>query len=61
MTVKLEGQCIPYIPKDSDEVVCHSHGIVTTWGALSPIQQLALEEGIDTTDDLPCMLAPENR
>lgn len=60
MTVKLEGQKKPYHPKDADEVVCHTHNFKTTWGALNPIQKLALEEGLDTTDDLPCLLSPRN-
>jgi hypothetical protein len=44
-----------YSPKDSDEIRCEAHNFVTTWGALSPIQQLAVQEGIDTTNDLPCI------
>lgn len=58
MSVKLEGQKKPYHPKDSDEVKCHTHNFVTTWGALDCIQQLAVEEGIDTLEDLPCLLLP---
>lgn len=58
--LRLEGRSRPYYPKDADEVRCESHGVVTTYGALSPIQRLALEEGLDTVDDLPCLLAPEN-
>lgn len=61
MSVKLEGVDDPYEPKDSDEVRCEIHGVVTTWGALTPIQQLAVKEGIDTIESLPCMLLPENR
>lgn len=60
MPVKLEGSRKPYIPKDTDEVRCEVHGVVTTWGALSPIQQLAVEEGLDTVPELTCLLAPEN-
>lgn len=44
--------------RDDMEVRCYAHGIVTTWGALDPIQQLAVEEGIDASDDLPCLLEP---
>jgi hypothetical protein len=55
--VKLEGTCEPYTPKDTDEVKCEIHGVVTTWGALNPIQQLAVEEGLDTLDNLPCILS----
>lgn len=46
------------IVEDWMEVRCDTHGIVTTWGALDPIQQLAVEEGLDSTDDFPCLLAP---
>lgn len=42
--------------KDDDEVVCKAHGVKTTWGALDPIQRLAVEEGIDTVPELPCLL-----
>lgn len=61
MSMKLDGHPGTYTPKDSDEVRCDSHGIVTTWGALDPIQQLAVEDGIDTVDELPCLLAPNFR
>lgn len=57
--MKLEGRRGNYRPKDTDEVVCNSHGIVTTWGALDSIQRLALEEGLDTVDELPCLLTPK--
>ena len=60
MAVKLEGQKRLYHPKNTDEVKCLVHGLVTTWGALNAIQQLALEEGLDTTEDLPCLLAGSN-
>lgn len=56
--MKLVGQKRNYRPKDADEVKCIYHGVVTTWGALGPIQRLALEEGLDTADDLPCLLDP---
>lgn len=58
MNLKLEGSRKIYKPKDTDEVRCDAHGIVTTWGDLNAIQQLAVAEGLDTTDDLPCLLAP---
>lgn len=45
-------------PKDSSVIECKTHDIKTTYGALNAIQRLALEEGIDTTEDLECMLAP---
>lgn len=47
-----------YEPKDSDKVECPDHGVVTTWGALDPIQQLAVAEGLDTTSDLRCIMLP---
>lgn len=59
MAVKLEGQKKPYYPKDSDEVKCETHGVVTTWGALDSFQRMALEEGLDVGDDSPCLLAPK--
>lgn len=49
-----------YTPKDTDEVRCEAHSIVTTWGALDAIQQLAISAGLDTTADLPCIMAPKN-
>lgn len=58
MAVKLVGRRRPYHPKDSDEVRCETHGVVTTWGALDPIQRLAVEEGLDTAVDHDCILAP---
>lgn len=58
MAVKLEGIKKPYTPKDSDHVECPTHGFKTTWGALDPIQRLAVESGLDTSDDLPCILEP---
>lgn len=57
MAITLKGGAL-YEPKDTDEVRCDAHGIVTTWGALDAIQQLAVEEGLDASDDLPCLLAP---
>lgn len=34
-------------PKKDDEVRCESHNFITTWGNLDPIQQLAVEPGLD--------------
>jgi len=59
MRIKLEGIKRPYTPKDGDEVRCETHNVTTTWGALDPVQQLALSEGLDTTADLPCLLRPK--
>ena len=51
-----------YVPKeDSDEVRCDLHGTVTTYGALDPIQRLALSEGLDSTADMTCLLAPRKQ
>lgn len=58
MAVKLEGHKKPYHPKDTDEVKCEVHGVITTWGALDSIQRLACEDNLDTTPDLPCLLLP---
>lgn len=54
--VRLEGGK-RYKPKDADEVKCEVHGFITTWGKLSGLQQLAVEEGLDTTPDLACILS----
>jgi hypothetical protein len=56
MSVKLVGMKKRYWPKDTDEVRCETHGTITRWGALNHIQKLACEEGLDTTEDLPCLL-----
>ena len=61
MSVKLQGVKGVYHPKDSDEVRCDVHGVVTTWGALDPFQQLALESGLDSRADMRCLLAPSER
>lgn len=58
MMVRLEGSSKPYCPRDSDEVRCDTHGVVTTWGKLDAIQQLAVEEGLDTSPELECLLSP---
>jgi hypothetical protein len=58
MKVKLEGRKKPYQPKPTDEVKCETHGFVTTWGELDSFQKMACVEGLDTTADLPCLLAP---
>lgn len=57
--VKLVGCKKSYSPKDCDEVRCEVHDYVTTWGALNEIQRLAIEEGLDTTSDLRCLLAKQ--
>jgi hypothetical protein len=61
MTVKLEGRRESYTPKDTDEIRCEVHSVVTTWGNLDPIQRLAVEKGLDTSDGLPCLLLSHNR
>jgi hypothetical protein len=57
MKIKMENGK-RHAPKDSDEVKCEVHGVVTTWGALDGIQQLAVAEGIDTVADSECLLLP---
>lgn len=47
-----------YTPKDTDEVKCDAHHFVTTWGALDAIQKMAISEGLDTSDELPCIMTP---
>lgn len=59
MSVKLGGIKKRYEPKDTDEVRCDIHNVVTTWGALDSIQRLALEEGLDTVEGCRCLLAPK--
>lgn len=48
-------------PKDTDPVVCEIHGTKTTWGDLNPYQQLAVEAGLDTIAESPCILTPKYR
>ncbi len=60
MALKLEGGG-QFVPKAESEIRCDVHGIVTTWGELDAIQQLAVEEGIDTAEDLECLLALSRR
>lgn len=57
MSVKLEGVKKRYTPKKTDEVKCGMHNFVTTWGELNEIQRMAIENGLDTTEDLPCIMA----
>jgi hypothetical protein len=57
MTVKLEDGTL-YEPGDAAEVRCETHGIITTWGALTGLQRMAVEEGLDTAPALPCLLGP---
>lgn len=59
MSIKLEGRRKAYAPKDADEIRCDIHNFVTVWGKLNAIQRFAVEEGIDTVDDLPCLLVPK--
>lgn len=58
MTLQLKGSRKRYVPKDTDEITCETHGTITTWGALDGIQQMAVEAGLDTSDELPCLLSP---
>ena len=57
MKIKMEDGT-RYTPKDSDEVKCEAHGVVTTWGALDGIQQLAVLENICTVPECECLLTP---
>lgn len=50
-----------YTPKDTDKVKCDDHNLVTTWGALSGIQQLALSEGLDVGPEFECILSPNRK
>lgn len=45
---------------DSSPIKCEVHGVETTWGELDPIRQLAVESGLDTTADMPCLLLGSN-
>jgi hypothetical protein len=58
MAIRFIGERKAYTPKDTDEVRCELHGVVTTWGALDGIQRMALEAGLDADEALPCLLAP---
>ena len=59
MAVRLRGTRKPYEPKDTDEVRCDIHGFVTTWGAMGPLQRLALESGLDVAEGDACLLMPD--
>lgn len=45
---------------NSSKVECEIHGVVTTWGALDPIQQLAVESRLDTQAENRCLLLPRD-
>lgn len=45
------------VPTDETVIECHDHGVKAKWGDLSPIQQLAVIEGIDV--DHECILLPK--
>lgn len=51
----------PLAVHDDMEIRCDVHDIRTTWGALDGVQQLAVQEGLDTVADLPCLLAPYSK
>jgi len=60
--ITLRGEGGKLIPvTDETEIKCDTHGLVTTWGDLDDIQRLAVEEGIDVLDDMPCLLHPSRR
>ncbi|MDR5726271.1 MAG: hypothetical protein RB191_02260 [Terriglobia bacterium] len=47
-----------FTPSDHSVVECEVHNVKTTYGALDPMQRLALSEGLDTKEGMPCLLAP---
>lgn len=54
-TLKMEdGSTL--VVRDEMEVRCEEHGVVTTWGELDWVGRAAIEEGIDTMPDMPCLL-----
>ncbi len=55
--IKLEDGKL-FRPKPHHTVECHVHGVKTTYGALDPIQRLALSEGLDTDEFSECLLKP---
>lgn len=55
--VTLEGGK-KYEPKPNDPVHCELHNVTVRWADLSPIQQLAVEDGLDVDGDR-CILLPE--
>lgn len=57
MGVTLEGGKT-YEPKPDDPVHCDLHDVTVRWRDLTPIQQLAVEEGLDVEGDR-CILLPE--
>jgi hypothetical protein len=59
-TVKLENGK-RYKVRNSDEVRCETHGVVTTWGDLDGLQQQCVIDGIDTDVSLECLLSPSRR
>lgn len=54
MTLKLEDGT-NFTPKKHHKVECGTHNFQTTWGKLNPIQQLAVEAGLDIAGD-KCIL-----
>jgi hypothetical protein len=54
-TIMLEGgkkhRC-----KATDRVHCITHNVEVKYGQLSEIGLICLHEGIDSTEDLPCLL-----
>jgi hypothetical protein len=46
-------------PKPETEIACEIHNLKVKWGELDPYQQLAVEEGLDTKAECPCLLTPK--
>ena len=45
---------------DDTEVCCEIHNVTKRWGDLSPLAQLAVLAGIDTTEDLRCLMVEKD-
>lgn len=58
MSLRLEGVKEPYEPTPDDPVHCETHNVTVQWRDLDAIQQLAVEEGLDTGPESTCILAP---
>ena len=44
-------------PADNAPVYCELHGVTVAWGDLTPIQQLAVAEGIDIEGGICILLS----
>ena len=41
---------------DDTSCTCEIHNVTVLWGEMSPIAQLATEEGLDVDADLECLM-----